>query len=172
MSTAGLLYPFSGTTYGLPTAPGAPAPPAAGAGQIFSWGGVTWGGPTAPSATPPPIRSGNRPSRNVLKNIVNFFALVVPNQDADGSQGPGYAAGLTNVRCSVQPREIIREEIQGSIRQWCPFDITFDFNPSLNIGDLVQWGDDLSVLHNIVITGCRNLAGRGGAFLAMGVEQI
>lgn len=136
----------------------------------FLYGAGSLGGPTSPAVRSG--RFGNTPSRNLLRNVVNTFRLTVPSPDSDGSPQNSYTLLATGLPCSVQPGRLVREELQGAIRQYIPYMILFETNPGLTLGDQVQWLDDLGTLHLITVTGTKNLAGRGSAFQVDGEELV
>lgn len=117
-------------------------------------------------------RLSSQPTRNLLRNVVSLMRLTVPNADVDGAQQNSWTVLATNVRCSVQPGSSDRNATQGEIRQSTPYTILFDTNPSLTNGDQVQWLDDRGILHLITATGCRNMVGRGAAFMVTGEEAL
>lgn len=124
----------------------------------------------APLTLPSSGKFGNGPTLHVLVNRINLYRLTVPNPDPDGAIQNQWTSLATNVKCSVQPIEQWREDPQGSLRLHFSYDVMFDYNPGITIGDYAQWTDDAGVTRTIIIVGTRNMAGRGSAFLATGDE--
>lgn len=139
----------------------------------MSYNSILYNGSAGSTSTLLPSgRFGNTPTRNLLRNVVNTFRLTVPNPDADGSLQNAWTPLGSSLPCSVQPGTLVREQTQGAIHQSIPYTVLFDLNPGLALGDQVQWLDDLGVLHLITVTGCKNMAGRGAAFMVTGDEVV
>ncbi len=100
-----------------------------------------------------------------------------PGSDPDGGLTQTPVTYQTDVPCAVGPGKPERDvEDFRRFTGLTEYELLFDDDPGLGLGDFILWPEDPddidSKVHNLVVKGVANQAGRGVAWLVTATERV
>lgn len=112
-------------------------------------------------------------SPNILNQRINLYFAALSEDSSGGPQYTTDTPDITNVPCSIQPREV--DELiddQGRVTQVQWYHVFFASNPGVTPRDLMTYVDTRGVVRRLFVRATRDEGGRGEIFVVRAIERL